>query len=72
VDHREVDKVKAKMSHEAGDHMMLIELFQEYQQSKNSEKWCKENYVHLKSMKFAQNTWIKLRNICKERNVGYL
>lgn len=40
---------------EEGDHMTLLRVYNEYENSDFSSDWCKDNYIQSRSMKMARN-----------------
>uniref|UniRef100_A0ACD6ASD6 Uncharacterized protein n=1 Tax=Avena sativa TaxID=4498 RepID=A0ACD6ASD6_AVESA len=51
---RAADEAKEQFMHGDGDHITLLNVYNDYLQSGQDTEWCKENYVNIEVMKSAQ------------------
>lgn len=65
----EADAMKARLNRDEGDHMTLLHVFREWQKNGEREAWCKENYVHYRSLKRAKDVMTQLRQQMEQFHV---
>ena len=55
-------------SNSSGDHVVLIQVFDEYQRIPKDQRWewCRKNYIHSRVMKSANDIRMQLREICQK------
>ncbi|KAI8914517.1 P-loop containing nucleoside triphosphate hydrolase protein [Gorgonomyces haynaldii] len=49
------EAAKAEFDHEDGDHMTLLNVFNQYLENGRDAKWAYENYLNIRSLKSAEN-----------------
>ena len=54
-----------------GDHFTLLEVYNQWKDSDYSGLFCKEHYIHSKSLRKARNIKEQLINICKKIGIDY-
>ena len=54
-----------------GDHFTLLEVYNQWKDSDYSGLFCKEHYIHSKSLRKARNIKEQLINICKKIGLDY-
>ena len=54
-----------------GDHFTLLEVYNQWKDSDYSGLFCKEHYIHSKSLRKARNIKDQLINICKKIGIDY-
>lgn len=59
------DQRKAKFHHSTGDHLTLLNVYRGWVNNGHSPQWCKQNYIHERSMKRAQEVRKQLYQIMK-------
>lgn len=57
------DAMKAKLNMEEGDHITLLNAYREWVKSGRSEKWCRDYYVHYRSLRRAEDVMAQLRGL---------
>ncbi|KAK8885716.1 ATP-dependent RNA helicase dhx8 [Tritrichomonas musculus] len=57
------DAMKARLNREEGDHLTLLHAYREWVKAGRSEQWCKDNYVHFRSLKRADDVIEQLRGL---------
>ena len=57
------DGMKAKLNREEGDHITLLYTYQQWLKSGRSEKWCRDYYVHFRSLRRAEDVMSQLRRL---------
>jgi len=67
---KQADEAKARFAHIDGDHLSLLNVYHAYKQNNGSPDWCRENFVHSRNMKAAENVREQLARIMKRANLG--
>ena len=54
-----------------GDHMTLLNVFQQWKETDYSSNWCLENFIQVRSMKRARDIKDQLIELCKRVEIDY-
>ncbi|KAJ3249973.1 Pre-mRNA-splicing factor ATP-dependent RNA helicase dhx15 [Boothiomyces macroporosus] len=54
-DRKKADEAKSQFEHEDGDHLTLLNAYYAYKENGESQKWCYENYLNIRSLRQADN-----------------
>jgi len=69
---KEADECKAKFAHTDGDHVTLLNVFQEFikeSDEKRSRDWCYLNFLNFRALKAAENVRSQLLRICQRMGI---
>ena len=64
------EKIKENFARFGGDHFTLMNIYHEWEETDYSGAWCRENFIHLKSMKKARNIKEQLVNLCNKVGIN--
>jgi pre-mRNA-splicing factor ATP-dependent RNA helicase DHX16 len=64
------DNARQNFFDKGGDHLMLLNVYQDWSLSGFSTQWCFENYVQYKSMKRARDVRDQLVNLCERVEIN--
>ena len=56
------DAMKARLNREEGDHLTLLHAYKEWVKAGKSEQWCRDNFVHYRSLRRADDVITQLQN----------
>lgn len=62
------DKMKEKFFHEAGDHLTLLNIWNQWSESGFSNLWCEDNFLQYRTLKKIKEVRSQLEKLC--RRVG--
>jgi pre-mRNA-splicing factor ATP-dependent RNA helicase DHX15/PRP43 len=65
----EADAAKARFSHEDGDHLTLLNLFNAYKLKKENPDWCYDHFVNFRGMKAANDVRDQLLQIAVKQGL---
>ena len=65
----EADAAKARFSHEDGDHLTLLNLFNAYKLKKENPDWCYDHYVNFRGMKAGNDIREQLLSIAVKQGI---
>lgn len=57
------DAMKARLNREEGDHLTLLHVYREWCKHGKTEQWCRDNFVHYRSLKRAEDVIIQLHGL---------
>lgn len=57
------DGMKAKLNREEGDHITLLYTYKQWLKAGRSEKWCRDYFVHFRSLRRAEDVMDQLRRL---------
>lgn len=63
------DKRKESFSHEAGDHLTLLNIWNQFAASGYSLLWCEDNFLQYRTMKRAKDVRAQLEKLCGKINL---
>lgn len=65
-DHKEqADKMKEKFFHDAGDHLTLLNIWNQWQGSGYSNLWCEDHFLQYRTLKKIREVRNQLEKLCK-------
>ena len=64
------EKIKETFSFFEGDHFTLLNIYNQWEETDYSSVWCRQNFIHFKSMKKARNIKEQLINICSKVGIN--
>ncbi|KAF7731673.1 DEAH-box ATP-dependent RNA helicase prp43 [Apophysomyces ossiformis] len=67
---RQADAAKARFTHPEGDHLTLLNVFQEYLKNKDEANWCFDNFLNQRSLKSAENVRTQLKRIMQKNGIS--
>lgn len=62
----QADAMKARLNREEGDHLTLLHVYREWAKTNRSIQWCKDNFVHERSLKRADDIIKQLRGVMEK------
>ena len=65
----EADAAKSRFSHEDGDHLTLLNLYNAFKLKKESPDWCYDHYVNFRGMKAANDIREQLLSIAVKQGL---
>lgn len=60
----QADKRKEFFSHEAGDHLALLNVWEQWAESGYSNIWCEDNFLQYRTLKRAKDVRMQLERLC--------
>ncbi|KAK9688177.1 DEAH-box ATP-dependent RNA helicase prp43 [Basidiobolus ranarum] len=66
---RSADKAKSQFIHKDGDHLTLLNTYLAYKSKIDVSTWCTENYLNIKSLKFADDVRAQLTRIMEKNAI---
>ena len=66
-DNNSSKKAHSMFEHSEGDHLTLLQIYNEWEDTDYSNIWCTENYIHPKAMQKARNIKEQLEYISKNK-----
>lgn len=66
------DEIKMLFSHKDGDHLTLLNVYEEFVANGMDAKWCRENFLNYRSLVSAKNVRNQLKNIMEKHGVQLL
>jgi ATP-dependent RNA helicase DHX8/PRP22 len=60
------DAMKARLNREEGDHITLLHVYKEWIAAGRSEQWCREHFIHYRSLKRAEDVIDQLERLMKK------
>jgi ATP-dependent RNA helicase DHX8/PRP22 len=57
------DAMKVKLNQEEGDHITLLHVYREWVKANRSEQWCRDYFVHFRSLRRADDIINQLRGL---------
>lgn len=65
------DNAKLNFSRPGGDHLALLNVFNQWKESNFSESWCFDSYIQVRSMRRARDVKEQLAKICERVNIDF-
>jgi pre-mRNA-splicing factor ATP-dependent RNA helicase DHX16 len=65
------DNARKNFFRPGGDHMTLMNVFEQWKESGFSVNWCFENFIQMRSMKRARDIKEQLVELCKRVEIDY-
>lgn len=65
----QVEKRKEHFIHEAGDHLTLLNIWNEWTETGYSKIWCEENFLQYRSLKRARDVRTQLERLCRRVDI---
>lgn len=65
------DNAKLNFARPGGDHLALLNVFNQWKDNNYSETWCYDNYVQVRSMRRARDVKEQLAKICERVNIDF-
>ena len=65
------DNAKKNFYRPGGDHITLMNVFEQWKESDYSQNWCFENFLQTRSMKRARDIKEQLIELCKRVEIDY-
>lgn len=62
----QADKKKESFSHEAGDHLALLNIWEQWAESGFSNIWCEDNFLQYRTLKRAKDIRTQLERLCRK------
>ena len=60
------DAMKARLNRDEGDHLTLLHAYREWVKECRSDRWCKDNFVHYRSLKRADDVIDQLKRLMEK------
>lgn len=61
----QADKAKEKFFNELGDHLTLLNIWEQWVDTGYSNQWCQDNFIQYKTLKRAKNIHEQLERLCQ-------
>ena len=65
------DNAKLNFSRPGGDHLALLNVFNQWKDTNYSEPWCFDNYIQVRSVRRARDVKDQLSKICDRVNIDF-
>ena len=65
------DNAHKNFSRPGGDHIRLLNVYEQWKETNFSAQWCMENFVQVRSMRRAQDIKEQLVELCKRVEIDY-
>ncbi|TNV84818.1 hypothetical protein FGO68_gene10396 [Halteria grandinella] len=65
------DNARKNFFRPGGDHMTLLNVFEQWKETNYSTNWCFENFIQMRSMKRARDIKEQLVELCKRVEIDY-
>lgn len=62
----QADKKKLSFFHEAGDHLALLNIWEQWSESGFSNIWCEDNFLQYRTLKRAKDIRMQLERLCRK------
>lgn len=66
------DEIKMSFSHKDGDHLTLLNVYEEFIANDMDSKWCRDNFLNYRSLISARNVRNQLKSIMEKNNIDLL
>ena len=61
----QADKAKEKFFNKLGDHLTLLNIWEQWVDTGYSNQWCQDNFIQYKTLKRAKNIYEQLERLCQ-------
>ena len=65
----QADKKKESFQVEEGDHLTLLNLWDQWQDTGYSNQWCQDNFIQYKTLKRSKEVRQQLERLCKKTGI---
>ena len=65
------DNAKLNFSRPGGDHLALLNVYNQWKENNYSESWCYDTYIQVRSMRRARDVKEQLAKICDRVNIDF-
>lgn len=70
IQHKQIaDEIKMSFSHQDGDHLTLLNVYEEFLNNGMDNKWCRDHFLNFRSLTSGRSVRNQLKNIMIKHNI---